>query len=276
MNNTLILRVQEEEHNIMQQIIAICRRHNLTYFAIGGTAVGAVRHQGFIPWDDDIDIAMPRKDYDRFLKYAAAELPAGYHLQHFHTEPASPFYFTKIRRDNTLFVEYYLRDLPIHHGIFVDIFPFDNVPVNPIIRKLHYHSCWFFYQLFLAKSLSTVLSSCRTEKATYKSFIRKTLHVFLTPIPKHWLFNLLDWGVQLFNSRDTEEISHIVRKRLRVKLCDLYPIRYLPFNEYEIPVPNNYDAYLRAQFGQYDILPPENKRHSHLPYRIEFDSQEDS
>ena len=139
-----ISKVQAVICEIMQQIDTICRRHNLTYFAIGGTALGAVRHQGFIPWDDDIDIGMPRKDYEAFMRYAAEELPQGYFLQTFATEKKTPFYFAKIRKDNTKFVEFYLRDLDIHQGIFVDIFPFDNVPDNPVVEKLHYMLCRFF------------------------------------------------------------------------------------------------------------------------------------
>ena len=138
MTKETIDRIQQIEFDIMQQIDSICRAHDLTYFAIGGSVLGAVRHQGFIPWDDDIDIGMPRKDYEEFLKYASEELPKGYFLQTFFTEKKSPFYFAKVRKDNTKFVEYYLRDLDIHQGLFVDIFPFDNVPVNESTKKLHY------------------------------------------------------------------------------------------------------------------------------------------
>ncbi len=264
-------KVQRVESEIMRQIDEICRRHNLTYFAIGGTALGAVRHQGFIPWDDDIDVGMPRKDYEAFLKCAASELPEEYHIQNFFTEPAAPFYFTKIRKNNTRFVEFYLKDENIHQGIFVDIFPFDNVPKNPTLCKLHFRVSRFLYQLFLSKSLTTVCSSRFEQKDNDKTKIRKVLHFMLTPIPKSWLFHLLDHSVQMFNGQECDEISHIVRRRLRVYLKDLYPITYLPFGSDHMPVPNNYDAYLKAQFGSYDKLPPEDKRYGHLPYLVEFD-----
>jgi len=272
----VINRVQAVEHEIMQQIAAICRRHGLCYFAIGGTALGAVRHQNFIPWDDDIDIGMPRKDYEAFLCIAAKELPKKYYLQHFTTEAASPFYFTKIRKENTRFVEYYLKDSPIRQGIFVDIFPFDNVPDGEFQKKLHFRFCRSIYQVYLCKSLSTAFSTRFEQKDNRKGKIRKVLHFLLKPVPKKWLFHLLDRSVQRYNGRQTAEISHIVRRRLRVKLDDLHPVRFLPFGDYEMPVPNHFDTYLRAQFGNYDELPPEEKRYGHLPYLVEFECQEDS
>ena len=267
-------KVQVVECEIMHVIDTICRKHNLTYFAIGGTALGAVRHQGFIPWDDDIDVGMPRKDYEAFLEYAKTELPKDYFLQHFSTERKSPFYFAKVRRNNTKFVEFYLKDANIHHGIFVDIFPFDNVPANETVAKLHFRFCRTLYQVYLSKSLTTVCSSRFEQKDNYKGIFRKIIHVLLIPVPKCWLFRLLDRSVQMFNAKECREISHIVRRRLRVKLEDLYPVAYLPFESGQMPVPKNYHAYLSAQFGSYDALPPENKRYGHLPYLVEFDAQE--
>lgn len=270
----IIDQVQVVECEIMQVIDSICSAHNLTYFAIGGSALGAVRHHGFIPWDDDIDIGMPRKDYEAFLKFAEKELPRDYFLQNFHTEKASPFYFTKIRKNNTRFVEFYLKDANIHQGIFVDIFPFDNVPVDPTVEKLHFRLCRTLYQLYLSKSLTTVCSSRFEQKDNYKGTLRRILHTLLLPIPKSWLFHLLDRSVQLFNNKPCTQISHIVRRRLRAKLEDLYPVVYLPFEDQQMPVPKNYHAYLSAQFGDYDQLPPEHKRYGHLPYLVEFDTQE--
>lgn len=270
METNINIKVQECEIDILKQIDLICKKYNLVYFGIGGTALGAVRHGGFIPWDDDIDIGMPRKDYEKFLEVAAKELPERYHVQNYFTEPRTPFYFTKIRKDNTLFVEYYLKDYPIHHGIFVDIFPFDNVPKKRWLKNIHFRVCRTIYQLFLCKSLKTVCSSRFQQKENRKSLYRKIIHYSLFWFPKSWLFYSLDFCVRFFNQWESTEISHIVRRRLRVNLKDLYPIKRLPFDGIEMPVPCNYDAYLKAQFGDYSTLPPEEKRYGHLPYKVEF------
>ncbi len=266
--------VQACELDILQKIDHICRRHGLSWFGIGGTALGAVRHGGFIPWDDDIDIGMPRRDYEIFLSAAREELPQGYHLQHFSTEPNSPFYFAKVRKDGTVFEEYYLRGYPIHQGIFVDIFPFDPVPEQPILDKIHFKIGRGLYQLFLAKSLNTVCSSrfaqLGEEKRTWKHQVRRLLHILLTPVPKKWLFGALDRWSRLLEGRETRRIGHIVRRRLSVDLRDLHPIRELPFDRGVMRVPGNTEVYLTNQFGEhYMELPPEEQRFGHLPYRVE-------
>ena len=275
MNTNITKKVQRYEIDILQQIARICKKHGIEYFGIGGTALGAVRHKGFVPWDDDIDVGMARKDYEMFLSVAEKELPPGYHVQNFYTEPNSPFYFTKIRKDNTKFVEYYLRDYKMHQGIFVDIFPFDNIPDQPWIQKIHFKVSRLLYQLFLCKSLKTVCSS-RFElqgeyKKTYKHYVRKIVHYLLYPIPKKWLFYSMDRCVRLFNHKETRKMGHIVRKRLNVSKQNLYPILFLDFDTIQMPVPNNYDAYLKNQFGDYMAMPPKDKRYGHLPYLVEFE-----
>ena len=279
----IIRRVQKYELEILEQINRICRDHQLTCFAVGGSVLGAVRHKGFIPWDDDIDLGMPRQDYEKFLRIAAEELDDRFTVQHFLTDPRTPFYFTKIRRNNTVFLEYCLKDYPMNHGIFVDIFPFDAVPENQHMRKAQYKLARVLYQMYISKSLKTVYSS-RLLHTVYetpeiraqvvkKSRLRRCLHGLLTPIPKKWIYKWLDACVRMHNGKPHQEIAHIARKRLRVKQMDLMPICHLPFENSYMPVPRDYDSYLRGQFGNYMTLPPKNKRFGHLPYYVEFEEE---
>ena len=150
-----------------------------------------------------------------------------------------------------------------------------GIPDNETVKKLHYRLCRVANQLYLSKSLTTVCSSRFKRKENYKSVIRRILHVLLSPVPKALLFRLLDACVQMFNNKDRKELSHIVRRRLRVNIEDLYPITYLPFGDMQMPVPNNYDAYLTAQYGDYKNIPEKSKRYGHLPYHVEFGSQEE-
>lgn len=125
---------------IMDDVAAVCERHGLTYYMTGGSALGAVRHQGFIPWDDDIDVSMFRKDYDLLRKYMNEEMSDKYWIQYIEDNPKFESNYMKIRKKDTRLVELFEPD-PDHAGIFIDIFPIEDTYDNPIKRKLHGYRC---------------------------------------------------------------------------------------------------------------------------------------
>ena len=116
-------KIQALEIDALKIIVEICEQLEVEYFLIGGTTLGAIRHGGFIPWDDDIDIGMTRKNYIRFLEEAPKYLPKGYFLQTPYNEKNNPYYYSKLRIDGTLFVEYCNHKVKMNHGVYVDIFP---------------------------------------------------------------------------------------------------------------------------------------------------------
>ena len=116
---------------IAKEIVRLCDENNIPYFINGGTQLGAVRHKGFIPWDDDFDIGMRRADYEKFLKVCEEQLDHNkYFLQTEDTEKNYDFYFAKIQLKVTSIIEDFSKNVQIEHGIFVDIFPYDNIPDN--------------------------------------------------------------------------------------------------------------------------------------------------
>lgn len=116
------------EIELFKAFLQVCRKLNLRYFLVGGTLLGAVRHQGFIPWDDDIDLAMPREDYEIFLREGQKYLPEYYFLQSLYSEPEYHLNFAKLRDSRTTFIEYSVRKRNINHGVFIDVFPLDVYP----------------------------------------------------------------------------------------------------------------------------------------------------
>lgn len=131
--------IRELQLRILETLKAVdnvCREHNLRYYIWAGTMIGAVRHKGFIPWDDDLDIAMPRPDYDRLIEHAAEWLPKPYEMVCAENDGVYPLPFAKIQdADTTLIERMHLKYLG---GIYLDVFPIDGVPEGAVARKLHF------------------------------------------------------------------------------------------------------------------------------------------
>ena len=128
-------QLQQTEFEILKAFDQVCTRLGLPYFLVCGSALGAVKYGGFIPWDDDIDVAMYREDYEVFCREAGKLLPEHLFLQNCRTEPRFPQIYSKLRDSNTTYIEASARELPIHHGVFMDIFPLDGYPEGRAARQ---------------------------------------------------------------------------------------------------------------------------------------------
>ena len=128
MDDKTLKRLHGAELEIMEEFVRICNNHNLVYFLYGGTLLGAVRHNGFIPWDDDLDLAMPRKDYEEFLKIAPQEINEKFIIDNYKTNKNYYLNFTKIRNKNTVFIQdFQAESYKGPKGIWIDVFPLDNI-----------------------------------------------------------------------------------------------------------------------------------------------------
>lgn len=123
--------LQRKELELFQAFLQVCRQLGLSYYLICGSALGAVKYRGFIPWDDDMDLAMLRPEYEVFLAQAPDLLPAHIFLQNYKTDPAFPAIYSKLRYSGTAYIEKAARKLAMHHGIFIDLFPLDGYPAEP-------------------------------------------------------------------------------------------------------------------------------------------------
>lgn len=262
-------KLHEAEIEIFSEISRICENNNIQYFGFYGTALGAVRHKGFIPWDDDMDIAMFREDYERFLAIAPSQLKPGYSLQHFSTEHDTPTYFAKVRKDGTKFIESYLKHLNIHHGIYVDIFPLDKVPIDEKQRKRHFVHRQFWLQLFIAKTLRTTAEhvACKPHVRFLANTFRTFLHILLKPVKKSFVFDHLDMCVKKYSDSDSSYVAYC-DALWTWNSDDFFPLEKIQFENCLIPIPRNYDEVLKIRYGDYMTIPPEDKQISHLPYEL--------
>ena len=120
---------------ILKEFARVCGKHNLRYFLNGGTCLGAIRHKGFIPWDDDVDVMMPREDYEKFLTLQYEYEGTPYFIQSWKSDPRYTYGFAKLRDSSTTFIEDFYRNHRINHGVWIDIFPLDGMAKKPIPRE---------------------------------------------------------------------------------------------------------------------------------------------
>ncbi len=253
-------KVQLHQVEMLKQLINVFSQEGLTYFAIGGTALGAVRHQGFIPWDDDIDIAMPRADYEKFLTLQS-KLPKNFFIQNARTENNYCLYFSKVRDTNTLFLENRKSKYDINHGIFIDIFPWDEVDdikkQSKLVRKLKGKYRRSIFPNGENRSLLSVF-----KWGMYK--------VFSGFKSSESLYEKLDNAHQMYNGSGTGKLGNAIVGEA-IDLNDLYPLKYIKFEDIEIACPKNIEKYLSDKYGDYMTLPKVEDRVCHNPLDICLD-----
>lgn len=268
--------VQNEQLKILIEFDRICRKNNINYQLFAGTLLGAVRHQGFIPWDDDIDVCMLREDYDLFLKIFQNEFDKKYFLQIPKTDKEYPFSFAKIRRNDTLFVESKHSELNMHHGIFIDIFPLDNILPKGILGKVQ------FYLLSLLRKLKSykIKKNCLKSPNFFRKKMKLFIHYLLKPISMQKL-NQLDINISKLIKKGNGWVSHLSHGQTN-KIYMKYAMKKEKFEntiegefeEHQFLIPRNYDEVLERLFGDYTKFPPvEEQKPHHKIYKISFNTK---
>ena len=265
-------KLHEVELSILCEIDRVCKENNINYYLDYGTLLGAVRHKGFIPWDDDIDISMLRNDYEKFIKIAPEKLKKGFILQHYSIDKNVVSYHAKVRKEGTLFIEEAVRNIPVCHGIFVDIFPCDKISESKIFREIHYKKINIIRTIFISKDLSTSTSTQKKGLKIIYSIIRAFLHLMCKIFSKDFLYNLLNNAYQRYNDSNSCLLSEGTKKATYPK-SSIVPFKQIEFENKIFSCPNNTDEVLKHEYGNYMKLPPIDKRISHVPIKLEFESE---
>ncbi len=260
-------------HNTLAEIadyvFSVCEQNNLKCLMVYGTVLGAYRHKGFIPWDDDMDLALPREDYEKFIEIMKQKND-GYSIQNEDNEPNYFLTYVKVRKNGTLFVEKATEGLYKDNGVFVDVFPLDAVcETDSLKRKIKTK-----YLTYLKHILR--YSSCKSLYAERTGAVRKVVEEIMC-IP-----------VKLFSKKA------ILKHMTRIKIADgkrgaanylveydcrdakntfaydvYFPSKKLEFEGRQYAVPGKTEEYLERIYGKdYMQLPPEEKRVTHEPLKI--------
>lgn len=230
----------------------ICRRNNLSYWLDGGTLIGAIRHNGFIPWDDDIDVAMLYDDYEKFIKIAQKELPDDVFLQTRKSDKEYPLFFAKLRDKYSTYEEENVTHLHCHKGIFIDIFPMDYVK----------YPC-------LQKNMKLLLHGTNYSNlhSPVKSFVQRTIGRFNRKMILLFKLPVFQYLNSMFHAdyHNASQLAYCmeVNEVFQYSKETIFPLKEHVFEGYTFFIPANYDAYLRAYYGDYMQLPPEDKRNAH-------------
>ncbi len=254
-------KMQTLQLKISKDFRDVCEKNNIPYFMCGGTMLGAIRHKGFIPWDDDMDFGMTRDNYERFLEIAQKELGDDYFVQTWETDLGYGLPFAKIRLNGTEFVEKNSADAKIHKGIYIDIFPWDNVPDDENLKLKQWNQVHFWWHLLMNK--------CKYDYVNRTSFIKKVgavaFKLFSKFVPLKTIHkNLYKNMTKYRNESECKAANFCGGSPLKKETWErrwLYEHALYQFENEEFKGPKEFDEYLTHFFGDYMTPPPENKRY---------------
>ena len=263
-------KLQRHLFKMYRDIEAVCVRHGLNICLAYGNVIGAMRHNGWIPWDDDLDVHMSRADYDLFLSKYVYELPSQYKVSSYLTEGGAYARFAKIIDTSTVHV-------PIggerteNSGVFIDIFPIDNVPTGKFMNKLR--RAWSFFMMYTATSVmqaeansqlwKDLMYSSKTGKANWR-FRQAWGRVFSFASSRTWH----RWIEEFAKNKKHTGYMHVMAD-LAICYKPVPEDYYFPFREIELPeigkvhIPNKYDEYLKLSYGDWRKVPDDADKWHH-------------
>ena len=255
---------------ILKEIDKICEKHNINYFLYGGTLLGAIRHNGFIPWDDDLDIAMLRKDYEKLEKIVSDELDSKFFFQSLKTD-LYPHFIAKVRLNGTTFIESLTRHMKIHHGVFIDILILDNVPESIHSRKIYQMLLTLIYTIISSKVVYYDYSKFNLRKKIMGKIL-KFMTMFIPLNPAIELYKRLELNYANSNTDFVGQTSKAKPYRRCYKKDTIFPIQKVKFEDGYYSAPSNVDEMLKIDFGDYMQLPPKEKRVSKHGFIIDLEN----
>ena len=250
--------LQEIEVELLEEVDRICTKCNISYNMVGGTMLGTIRHGGHIPWDDDADLGFLRKEYEKFREAVKTELDADrFYFQEIRDTEGYRWGYGKLRRKGTKFTRLNQEFMPYEQGVFIDIFPMDNVPDNGFVRVIHF-GCCFLLRKFLWSEVGS-----RSEKNPVKRLGFKVMNL----VPRNTLIKWYEAMIKWNESKQTDMVRILTFPAPKgtygfYRKWFLQRARY-SFSTINLMGAEDYDGYLTHKFGDYMKLPPKEQQKIH-------------
>ena len=266
LNETTLRQLQMIELEILVEVDRICRKNGIHYSLTGGTLLGAVRHGAFIPWDDDADISMLRKEYVKFQDACKRDLDKErFYFQDIENTPGYRWGYGKVRRKGTVFLRENQEDMPYEQGVFIDIFPRDGIPDGVFLRKFHAMCCFCLRKIMWA-SVGRRTASNKYERLVY---------VLLAKVPEKIMKKSYKFLVEISNKNENTQLVRALTFPLPNGQLGYKRLWYERYTEIEFEgrkfiVEAFYTEWLKSEFGNYMELPPYEKRKMHPGSKIKL------
>lgn len=264
-------------YDIMGEVARVCDVLHIPYFVLGGTAIGVHYFDAIVPWDDDIDIGMTRVNYERFLREAPGVLREGYTLQWVDTDPYTPFYFAKVRRDGTRFVEDITKHLDIHQGIFVDVFPYDIVPDSPFIQKMQRTLAKYLNLAFISKDV-WMCKYCGTTQCdnpyNWNIIYCALFRIFVSLFSKKTFYRMFTYVLTFFNNGKGKNYNIVLMRRDHISRSSAENVVLRPFGPLMVYAPSDLTDYLHKHYPRLRKYLPKEEQVNHRPLELTFLKEE--
>ena len=260
--------LQQVSLKILKYLIKICEENNLTYFLYGGTLIGAVRHQGFVPWDDDIDVIMFREDFEKLNEILEKNIDDEYRFMNVLNDESYHYTWGRLLLKNTLFKEWWANQVDYTPNIFIDIFILDNIPNNKFKRFIHRWTC------YLLNMLSSYSLIKQKNDSKIKEIIQHAVYytIKILPVSPYSIKKRCVKSFTKYQNENCEEVCDFPSSGIMPISfkTDWFPLKKVKFEDIEVNIPNNYDKILKMEYGEYMELPPEESRFREAPEEIDF------